>query len=67
MSGDSDLAEDLLSGAGEIAAFIGPSFTERKVYHLHTTKALPTFQLPNSRILYARKSELRNAFTINRT
>jgi hypothetical protein len=59
---EADLADDLLTGAEEIAAFLGPSFTERKVYHLAERKALPVFRLPGARTLYGRKSQLRAAF-----
>ena len=59
----SDLAEDLLTGAGEIAAFLGPSFTERKVYHLAEKGALPVIRRPGTKILFCRKSQLREAFS----
>jgi hypothetical protein len=58
-----DLAADLLSGAEAIAAFLGPSFTERKVYHLAEKGSLPVFRLPGARTLYGRKSELRQTFS----
>ena len=62
METESDLADDLLTGAEEIARFLGPSFTARKVYHLAERDALPVIRLPKSRTIHARKSELRDAF-----
>jgi hypothetical protein len=60
---EADLADDLLTGADEIASFLGPSFTGRKVYHLAEKKALPVFRLPGGRTLYGRKSQLRRTFS----
>jgi hypothetical protein len=62
-SHDADLADDLLTGAEEIARFLGPSFSGRKVYHLAEKNALPVFRLPGARTLYGRKSQLRAAFS----
>jgi hypothetical protein len=49
-----DLADDLLEGASEIAAFLGKS--PRQVYHLTQTRRLPVFRLGS--ILCARKSRI---------
>lgn len=62
MENEPDIAEDLLAGAKEIAGFLGPAFTERKVYHLAEKGSIPTFQLPGTKMIYARKSQLRGAF-----
>jgi hypothetical protein len=52
-----ELADDLLRGAGAIAVFLFGSATERrKVYHLAETSRLPTFHLGS--LLCARKSVL---------
>lgn len=58
-----DLAEDLLTGADEIAEFLGPSFTGRKVYHLAEKGAIPVIKLPGTRTIHSRKSLLRRAFS----
>ena len=53
----SELAGDLLRGAGAIAVFLfGSSGERRKVYHLAETSRLPTFHLGS--LLCARKSVL---------
>lgn len=52
------LSFDLLRGAPAIAAYLGPNFSARAVYHLAEKQALPIFRLPNNTTLYARKSEL---------
>lgn len=58
------LGHDLLKGARAIADYLGPQFTERGVYHLsERSGALPTFRLPGSATLYARKSELDRHFS----
>jgi hypothetical protein len=42
----SELADDLLRGADEIAAFIfGTKFARRRVYYLAETSRLPVFRL----------------------
>ncbi len=48
------LAEDLLRGADQIAAFTGT--TRRQVYHLAHTSQLPVFKIGS--ILCARKSRI---------
>jgi hypothetical protein len=58
-----DLADDLLVGAGPIRDFLGPHVTERQVYHLAERGALPVIRRPGSKLLFARKSELRKAFS----
>lgn len=56
-SGSTELASDLLRGAGAIAVFLFGSANERrKVYHLAETSRLPTFHLGS--LLCARKSVL---------
>lgn len=62
-SDEPELADDLLTGADEIAAFLGAKFTERKVYHLAEQGSIPVFRLPGARTLHARKSQLRAAFS----
>lgn len=56
------LSDDLLKGAGDIAAYLGPKFTPRSVYHMAEKGALPVFRLPGSNTLYGRKSELDRRF-----
>ena len=51
------LADDLLNGAAEIAAFLGTN--TREIYHLHKTKRLPIGRL--GRKLIATRSQLRRA------
>jgi hypothetical protein len=52
---DNELADDLLTGAGKIAVFIGkPPCT---TYHLLENEKLPAFKL--GKIWHARKSTLR--------
>ena len=51
------LADDLLSGAREIAEFLGVN--EREVYHLAKTKRLPIGRLGKK--LIASRSQLRRA------
>jgi hypothetical protein len=53
----SDIAEDYLEGAVEIAVFLGPKWTERKVRHAREVKALP-IRKKEGIGLYAFKSEL---------
>jgi hypothetical protein len=50
-----DLADDLLHGAGAIAEFLGVN--KRRVYHLHETRVIPSFNLGN--VVCARRSALR--------
>lgn len=52
------LADDLLSGAGAAAAYIG--VTPRAVYHMVEAGELPVIR--KGRRLYFRKSELEAAF-----
>lgn len=54
------LAEDLLRGAKAIAVFCG--LEEWEVYYLRKRGALPAFTLPGRRGLFARKSEILDAF-----
>jgi excisionase family DNA binding protein len=51
-----DLADDLLTGVGEIAAFTG--LTKREVYHLAPKGRLPVFKV-GDRKWCARRSTLR--------
>jgi hypothetical protein len=53
------LADDVLDGVKEIAAFIGKS--ERQTFHLVHAGAIPVFRLGKK--IHARKSELERAFT----
>ena len=48
---------DLLSGHAEIGEYLGMS--EREAKHLATIDAIPTFRLPGSRIVRARRSSLK--------
>jgi hypothetical protein len=57
-----DLGDDLLKGAREIASFLGPSFTERGIFHLVEKGAIPFTRLPGTTTIYSRKSALRRAF-----
>ena len=52
------LADDVLDGVKEIAAFIGKS--ERATFHLIHNDQLPVFRLGKK--IHARKSELERAF-----
>ncbi len=52
-----NLADDLLEGAAEIAAFMGPNWNRRRVFYAAERKYLPIFRLGNR--LSARKSALR--------
>ncbi len=52
-----NLADDLLEGAAEIAAFMGPKWNRRRVFYAAERKYLPIFRLGNR--LSARKSALR--------
>jgi hypothetical protein len=56
MVGMTDLADDLLTGAGAIAGFIGA--TRRRAFYLLERGELPAFKLGN--IWHARKSAIRN-------
>jgi hypothetical protein len=57
MSVDSTFADDLLEGADAIAAFVyGDKTRRRKIYHLASIQAIPTFNL--GAIVCARKSTL---------
>lgn len=53
------LADDLLTGANAIAAYIGCN--RRRVYHLAATGYLPIARVGN--LLVARKSELERALS----
>lgn len=59
---ETDLADDLLTGAGKIASFMGPEWTARRVYHYADRGAIPVIRRPGLATLFARKSELRRAF-----
>lgn len=52
------LSDDLLSGAGEAAAFTG--LPRRAIYHMAESGALPVIR--KGRRLYFRRSELERAF-----
>ena len=52
-----NLADDLLEGAAEIAAFMGPNWNARRVFYAAERKYLPIFRLGNR--LSARKSAIR--------
>lgn len=52
-----DVASDYLEGVDEIATFLGPKWTERKVYYARELKTLP-IRRKNGIGLYAFKSEL---------
>ncbi len=54
---ENDLADDLLEGADEIAAFMGPKWNRRRVFYAAERKYLPIFRFGNR--LSARKSTLR--------
>ncbi len=54
---ENDLADDLLEGADEIAAFMGPKWNRRRVFYAAERKYLPIFRFGNR--LSARKSSLR--------
>lgn len=56
-----ELADDLLAGAAAAAAYCG--LTQRVIYHLTETGALPVKRI--GRRLYYRKSELDDAFRRN--
>lgn len=58
-----ELADDLLTGADDIAKFLGARWTARKVYHAAEKNSLPLIRLPNSKIIHSRKSLLRKAFS----
>jgi hypothetical protein len=57
---DATVAGDYLEGADAIARFLGPSWTDRRVYHAREVKALPIRRKPGIG-LYAFKSELEAA------
>lgn len=59
----SDEASDLLSGYAEIGAHL--RLTERQAKHLAAVGALPTFKLPGSATVRARRSTL-NAWLAER-
>jgi len=54
------IADDYLEGAPAIAAFLGPCWTVRKVYHARAAGQLPVRSMKGIG-LYAFKSELRAA------
>jgi len=58
-----ELADDLLAGAAAASAYCG--LTQRVIYHLTETGALPVKRI--GRRLYYRKSELDDAFRRNDT
>jgi hypothetical protein len=53
---DDDLADDLLDGVAEIAAFLG--WTERRTYYAAERRIIPVFKM-GERKWCARKSTLR--------
>lgn len=55
-----DLAEDLLEGAAAIAAYLGPTWDEKRVFNARQRKRLP-IRKGGGMGLYAFKSELRAA------
>lgn len=55
-----DIADDFLEGAQEIADFLGPKWSERKVRHAREVQALP-IRKKEGIGLYAFKSELLTA------
>jgi hypothetical protein len=61
-----DLADDYLEGASAIAKFLGPDWTERRVYRARDVGALPIRRKPGIG-LYAFQSELRAALTAPET
>lgn len=63
MENEADLGDDLLTGAGEIAEFLGPRWSERRVYHYADKGAIPVIRRPGLKTLFARKSALRRAFS----
>jgi hypothetical protein len=54
------IGDDYLEGAAAIAAFLGPAWTERKVYHAREVHALPIRRKVGIG-LYAFRSELLEA------
>jgi hypothetical protein len=54
---DTAIANDYLEGAASIAAFLGPTWNERKVYHAREAGSLPIRRKPGIG-LYAFRSEL---------
>lgn len=52
-----DIADDYISGADQIAAFLGKQWTTRKVYHAREVSSLP-IRRKQGIGLYAFKSEL---------
>jgi hypothetical protein len=61
----SDLASDLLFGAGAIAKDLFGEDTEknrRRVYHLHEKRRLPTWKNGDGPEIISRKSALRDHF-----
>ena len=57
VSNTSSFEYDYLDGAAAIAQFLGPAWTERKVYHARETNALPV-RRKSGLGLYAFRSEL---------
>ena len=52
-----EIVNDRLDGADEIAAFLGKCWTADRVYHVRRRRGLPIRKLPGAGI-YAFKSEL---------
>ena len=55
------LKEDLIKGASAAAEYLGPSVSQRSVYHMVEQGLLPVIR--KGRTLYFRKSDLDEAFT----
>lgn len=55
------LSSDLIKGASAAAEYLGPSVSQRSVYHMVEQNLLPVVRL--GRTLYFRKSDLDRAFT----
>ncbi len=55
------LRDDLLTGAVDIAAFLGPRWTKRKIYYAAERGTLPISRVGET--LVARKSELNRALS----
>jgi len=63
MESEGDLAHDLLVGVPAIREFLGPTFTDRMVYHLVEKGSIPVIRRPGSKTIFGRKSQLRRAFS----
>ena len=54
------LSDDLIRGAAAAAAYLGPAFSARSVYHMADAGQLPVIR--KGRSLFFRKSDLDRAF-----